>query len=71
MDPKTVYHRPISVQLVSVGPVPYVRELPSEVELRINLKMGWKESLELIAEIVRQKLRNRDFVEIELKTHVG
>lgn len=70
MDTDTVYHRPISVTLLSVGPVPYVRELPQTTELRINLKMGWKESLELVGEIVRQKLLHRDFVEIELKTRV-
>lgn len=69
MDDDVVYHTPISVTLVSVGPVPYVRELPSTVEVRITLTMDREGYESLLAEIEKQKLINPEFVAVELKTH--
>ena len=48
------YHRPISVTIESVTPVPEIRTLAHETQMVINLKGNRKTAELLIAEIQRQ-----------------
>jgi len=48
------YHRPISVTIESVTPIPEVRTLPLETQITLNLKGNRKTAELLISEIQRQ-----------------
>lgn len=70
-DAELAYHRPISGTLIDVGPIPEIREVPPQTELRFNLKMDLRGALKLIMEIIRQLMINPAFVGIEIKSKVG
>ncbi len=51
------YHRPISITIETVTPVPEVRALPLETQMTLNLKGDRKTAELLIAEIQKQIAR--------------
>ena len=38
--PNRAIHKPISIRVESIGPIPTVRELPQETEMTVNLRMS-------------------------------
>lgn len=60
------YHRPISVTIESVTPVPEVRALPQETQITLNLKGNRKTAEMLIAEIQRQ-IEKVDFFAVTIE----
>jgi hypothetical protein len=48
------YHRPISVTVETVEPMPIIRQLPQDTQMTINFKGDEKMGQALIAEINKQ-----------------
>lgn len=50
------YHRPISIKVESVSRLPEVRDLPSETQMTVNLKLNQKMAKELAMYLLKEIL---------------
>ena len=63
---KRNFHRPISITIERVEPMPLVRTLPRETQLVLNLKGNRKNAELLIAEIQKQ-IKITDFFAVTIE----
>lgn len=63
--PDRTYHRPISMVVENVRPMPEERELPHQTQLTFNLKGNRVSGLLIIKEITLQILKS-DFFAVEI-----
>ena len=64
--PQRNFHRPISMTIETVSPIPEYRVVPHETQIVLNLKGNRKTAELLIAEIQRQ-IANVDFFAVTIE----
>lgn len=57
-------HRPVSLRVETISPLPEIRTLPAETELTINLRLDQKMGKELAMYLLRQILIDEPIDEI-------
>jgi len=65
-DKNRNYHRPISITIERVEPMPLIRKLPLETQMVLNLKGNRKNAELLIAEIQKQ-IKIDDFFAVTIE----
>ena len=64
--PQRAVHRPITITIENVRPMPILRVLPHETQMTANLK-GDRKSAELLISEINKQLEHGDFFAIEIE----
>lgn len=68
MGNSRAYHRPISIRVEAITPLPQVRDLPSETEMTVNLKLNQHMARELALYLLKEILVDEpiDFIALTI-----
>jgi len=60
------YHRPITITIENVKPMPVERDLPVETQQTLNLK-GNRKTAKLLIEEIQKQIENNDFFVVTIE----
>lgn len=66
-ETERTYHRPITLYVKAIRPMPHVRTLPQITTMLANLKMEETQCYEMIQEIITQLKAGKTYVFIEVE----